>query len=248
MIVSFFVDLFNVFDKIYAMKRKRLQKIIVAAVLLVVLGLGVYRFFPVIFGDTVYPLEYSDEINKCADLFGLDKPLLAALILKESGYNARAVSRAGAMGLTQLMPATAQGLNNRVFDGRYADFFDPESNICMGAAHLAGLLGTYDGDVTAALIAYNGGDGAAKRYLAARDTSVLVTETRLYAPKILAAREVYASMYGDRFTESKSEFVLPDVQTKKIPAFVDIKVQTQTDKNNTFWKGFIKDVFSRFIK
>lgn len=230
------------------MKRKRLQKIIVAAVLVVALGVGIYRFFPVIFGDTVYPLEYTDEINKCADLFGLDKPLLASLILKESGYNARAVSRAGAMGLTQLMPATARGINDRVFDGRYSDFFDPETNICMGAAHLAGLLGTYNGDVTAALIAYNGGDGAARRYLAARDSSVLVTETRLYAPKILAARDVYASMYGDRFTESKSEFKLPDTQTKKIPVFVEVKVQTQADKNNVFWKGLIKDVFSRFVK
>jgi hypothetical protein len=154
------------------------------------------------------------------------------------------------MGLTQLMPATARGLNSRVFEGRYSDYFDPESNICMGAAHLAGLLGTYDGDVTAALIAYNGGDGAARRYLAARDTSVLVTETRLYAPKILAARDVYASMYGDKFTPSKSEFKLPDPSTGKIyaPPQVSLKVAKPEDKTKEFWKGLIKDAFARFIK
>ena len=236
------------------MKRKKIQTVIAIVLAVGIFGVAVYKFFPAIFADDFYPLEYTAEINKCADLFGLDKPLLAALILKESGYDARAVSRAGAMGLTQLMPATAKGLNNRVFDGRYTDYFDPESNICMGAAHLAGLMGTYDGDVTTALIAYNGGDGAAQRYLRARDTSILVTETRLYAPKILASREVYASMYSDKFTPSKSEFVLPDAQTKKVPAastpkpLINVDVKKPTDVTNTFWKGFIKDAFARFIK
>lgn len=230
--------------------RKKLQSMLAIILAVGIFGFGIYKFFPTIFADDIYPLEYTEEINKCADLFGLDKPLLAGLILKESGYDARAVSRAGAMGLTQLMPRTAQGLNSRVFEGRYTDYFDPESNICMGAAHLAGLLGTYDGDVTAALIAYNGGDGAAKRYLAARDTSVLVTETRLYAPKILAARDVYASMYADRFTPSKSEFKLPDAATGKIyaPALVSLNVPKPEDKTKEFWKGFIKDAFARFVK
>ncbi len=230
--------------------RKKLQSYLAVVLAIGIFGFGVYKYFPTIFADDIYPLEYTEEINKCADLFGLDKPLLAALILKESGFNAQAVSRAGAMGLTQLMPATARGLNNRVFEGRYTDYFDPESNICMGAAHLAGLLGTYDGDVTAALIAYNGGDGAARRYLAARDTSVLVTETRLYSPKILAAREVYASMYADRFTPSKSEFKLPDPTTGKIyaPQLVNLNVPRPEDKTKEFWKGFLKDAFARFVK
>jgi hypothetical protein len=230
--------------------RKKLQSTLAIILAVGIFGFGIYNYFPTIFADDIYPLDYTSEINKCADLFGLDKPLLAALILKESGYNARAVSRAGAMGLTQLMPRTAQGVNNRVFDGRYTDYFDPESNICIGAAHLAGLLGTYDGDVTAALIAYNGGDGAAQRYLAARDTSVLVTETRLYAPKILASRDVYASMYADKFTPSKNEFKLPDAATGKIyaPPQVSLKVAKPEDKTKEFWKGLIKDAFARFVK
>lgn len=232
------------------MKRKFLQAVLAAVLVVSVFSYSFYWFFPIIFGDDVYPLEYVNEINKCADLFGLDKPLLAALILKESGFNPRAVSRAGAIGLTQLMPRTAQGVNNRVFAGRYTDFFDPESNICIGAAHLAGLMGAYNGDVEAALIAYNGGDGAARRFLSARDSSVLVTETRLYAPKILAAREIYASMYGDKFTPPKSEFRLPEVTSSgaSIPQLVNIKVERTSDKNKIFWKGFIKDVFAKFFR
>ncbi|MCX6809544.1 MAG: lytic transglycosylase domain-containing protein [Candidatus Berkelbacteria bacterium] len=238
------------------MKLKAIQTALVVVLAVGIFGFGVYRYFPVIFGDTVYPLDYVDQINSCADNFGLDKPLLAALILKESGFNPRAVSRAGAMGLTQLMPLTAKGINQRVFDGKYSDYFDPETNICMGAAHLAGLMGTYNGDVTAALIAYNGGDGAARRYLAARDTSVLVTETRLYAPKILAAREAYASLYADKFTPPKAEFKMPDGTSSgssggsafSTPTpIIKVEVQKQSDKTNAFWKGFIKDAFARFI-
>lgn len=238
------------------MKRKAVQTVVPTVLAVAVFGVGIYKYFPTIFGDDVYPLDYVDQINKCADLFGLDKPLLAALILKESGYNARAVSRAGAMGLTQLMPRTAQGVNQRVYDGRYSDFFDPEANICMGAAHLAGLLGTYNGDVTAALIAYNGGDGAARRYLAARDSSVLVTETRLYAPKILAAREAYASLYGDKFTPSKADFNLSPASSSSNSGSplatptptITMPVVKQSDKTKAFWKGMLQDVFARFTK
>jgi len=234
------------------MRKKAIQAALVIILAVGFLGVATYRYFPVIFGDDIYPLEYVNEINKCADLFDLDKPLLAALILKESGFNPRAVSRAGAMGLTQLMPRTAQGVNARVFNGKYSDFFDPEANICLGAAHLAGLLGTYNGDVTAALIAYNGGDSAARRYLAARSTSVLVTETRLYAPKILGAREAYASLYSDKFTPSKSKLNLPGANSGSAASLatpqVKIEVQKESDKTKNFWKGLIKDVFAQFIK
>jgi hypothetical protein len=78
----------------------------------------------------------------------------------------------------------------------------------------------------------------------------LVTETRLYAPKILAARDVYASMYADKFTPSKSEFKLPDAATGKIyaPQLVSLNVPKPEDKTKEFWKGFIKDAFARFVK
>lgn len=208
------------------------------------MGAGFYQYFPTIFGDDLYPLEYVSEINECASRYGLDSPLLAALILKESGFNPRAISRAGATGLAQLMPATAAGINKREFQYEDYDLFDPKTNICFGASHLAGLMATYDGDVTAALIAYNGGDGAARRYLVARDTNVLVTETKLYAPKILAAREVYANMYGDKLpagaffggNNSSSQSQSVNFEVKKEP---DPKV---------FWTGFVKDVFAKFIR
>jgi len=226
------------------MKRKAVQTILVVAVV-GIFGIGFYRYFPAIFADDIYPLDYVNEINECADRFGLDKPLLAALILKESNYNPRAVSRAGAMGLAQVMPATYRGLMARApeLQGLKDDPFDPHTSICVGAAYLAGAMAHYDGDWTAALISYNGGDGAARRYLAARDSSVLVTETRLYAPKILAARDVYASMYADKFTGPIQ--LMPGSNQ---PVMQKMEIQKPSDKTKAFWKGFIKDAFARFIK
>ena len=245
--------------------RNKISKWLAVVAVVALVGIGGYFALPQILADTVYPLEYVDEIKFCAGLFELDEPLLAALILKESGYNVRAVSRAGAMGLTQVMPATFRGLLNRVpeFQGKglSSDPFDPKTNICVGAAYLAGALANYGGDVTAALISYNGGDGAARRYLAARSTSVLVDETRTYAPKIKGAREVYASMYGDRLTSRAigggggggggdnggggGESV---AVATPAPTPISVKVTKQSDKTQAFWKGFVKDVFSGFVK
>lgn len=211
-----------------------------------VFGLGFYQYFPTIFGDDLYPLEYVSEINECADRYGLDKPLLAALILKESGFNPRAISRAGATGLAQLMPATAAGINKREFQYADYDLFDPKTNICFGATHLAGLMAAYDSDVTAALIAYNGGDAAARRYLVARDANVLVTETKLYAPKILAAREVYANMYGDKLAAG-ALFGGSSSGSGSQKQSINFEVKKDPDPK-VFWKGFVKDVFAKYIR
>lgn len=239
------------------------KKISISLVLVVVAGflgyLG-YRFLPQILADEAYPLNYVSEINECADAFGLDKPLLAALILKESGFNPNATSHAGAMGLTQVMPGTWRSNWNKMpeIQGKVInDPYDPKSSICVGAGILAGAMANYDGDWTAALISYNGGDGAARRYLAAKSSAVLVTETRLYAPKILAARDVYAAMYGDQFTgaigasqaggfetgggTSASVFVRTPTPAVSMP------VLKPSDQSREFWKGFAKDVFARFF-
>jgi len=233
------------------------KRIIVQSVIAVaavgILGFGLYNVLPLIFADEVYPLEYVGEINQCADLFGLDKPLLAALILKESGFNPQAVSRAGAMGLTQVMPATFRGIISRTpeLQGQGLDPgnpFDPKTNICAGAAYLAGAMANYDGDWTAALISYNGGDSAARRYLASRSVAGLVAETRSYAPKILAAREAYASLYADRLPPSGTPGSSSGAaQPAPTPTPVTIRVQTRTEKVKAFWKGLVSNPFARYV-
>jgi soluble lytic murein transglycosylase-like protein len=87
----------------------------------------------------------------------IDADLLASVVQAESNGNARAVSRAGAEGLMQLMPATASQLGVR-------DSFAPEENIGGGTAYLDALLTRYHDDIALAVAAYNAGPAAVDRY------------------------------------------------------------------------------------
>ena len=87
---------------------------------------------------------------------GVEPALLEALVSVESNFNTRAVSKAGAQGLTQLMPSTARALGVQ-------DPFDPIQNLRGGAKYLKQMLGKY-GDLGKALAAYNAGPGAVDRY------------------------------------------------------------------------------------
>lgn len=97
------------------------------------------------------------SIHAAARRHGLLPSLLEAVIQVESGFRDDALSVKGAMGLTQLMPATAELLGVR-------NAFDPGANIEGGAKHLRGLLDRYRGDAKMALAAYNAGVGAVERY------------------------------------------------------------------------------------
>lgn len=101
--------------------------------------------------------EYAPVIDRVAARHGLDPHLVHAVISAESAYNPRAVSRAGAMGLMQLMPATAErfGVGNA---------FDPAANVNGGARYLRWLLNHFDNNLTLALAGYNAGENAVIRY------------------------------------------------------------------------------------
>jgi soluble lytic murein transglycosylase-like protein len=100
---------------------------------------------------------YADEITAAAKRNGLDPALLAGLVKQESGFNANAVSPAGARGLTQLMPATAAGLG-------VSDPTDPAQALEGGAKYLKQQLDRFGGDVAKALAAYNAGPGAVEKF------------------------------------------------------------------------------------
>lgn len=99
-------------------------------------------------------IPYAEEIRSAAVEAGIDPLLLASLVRAESNFRADAVSKAGAMGLTQLMPATADGL-------RVDDPFDPAQNLRAGAKYLGSNLRIY-GRVDLALAAYQAGKGAVR--------------------------------------------------------------------------------------
>lgn len=101
--------------------------------------------------------SYQELIRHYADQYHLDEALVKAVIKVESDYQPHVVSRKGAQGLMQLIPATARDLN-------VMDPFDPSENIRGGSLYLRRMLDQFNGDLELALAAYNAGPTTVRRY------------------------------------------------------------------------------------
>lgn len=119
-------------------------------------------------------------ISRASQKYGVDAGLIKAVIKAESDFNPHAVSHAGARGLMQLMPATARSLGVN-------DSFDPEQNVMGGTRFLKDMLQHYNGNVDAALAAYNWGPGNVDR----RPDS-LPRETRDYLARVKQLHAAYS--------------------------------------------------------
>lgn len=109
-------------------------------------------------GSAVSISTPMDEIfEEASRAYGVDVNLLKAIAKAESGFNADATSSAGAMGVMQLMPGTAQSLG-------VTDPYDARQNIMGGAKYISDKLNAYGGDVTLALASYNAGSGNVEKY------------------------------------------------------------------------------------
>ncbi len=152
-----------------------------------------------------YPIEEKGFLADRAKEFGLDPSVLRALVRQESVFEPRARSRAGALGLTQLMPATAKSLVRSVLRARYrqAFLYDPGVNARLGAAYLKRLLDRFGGKSIFALAAYNGGPTRMARVLkenSNRDDDEIFEshpayETRDYVRRVLLYSESYRELY-----------------------------------------------------
>jgi soluble lytic murein transglycosylase-like protein len=118
--------------------------------------------------------KFDPVIESAAEAAAVEPELLRAVIAVESGFDPRALSKAGAAGLMQLMPETAR---------RYgvSDRFDPGQNVHAGARHLKALIERYDNDVKLALAAYNAGEPAVDR---CGRCIPQYRETQAYVPRV----------------------------------------------------------------
>lgn len=127
--------------------------------------------------------DYASTIKAAANTYQVEPALIRALIHAESAFNPLAISRKGAMGLTQLMPATARelGVGNALL---------AEQNIFGGVKYLAGLLKQYDGNVALATAAYNAGAGAVQKHGGIPPYA----ETRAYVERVQLLHQRYKAM------------------------------------------------------
>ncbi len=119
-------------------------------------------------------VPFGDEIRQAAQDHGVDALLVAAIIEAESSFNPCAVSHRGAVGLMQVMPATAGS-------DELANLTDPELNIDFGTGYLRHLLDLYEGDLELTLAAYNAGPSNVRRYGGVPP----FRETRRYVERVL---------------------------------------------------------------
>jgi soluble lytic murein transglycosylase-like protein len=125
---------------------------------------------------------YGSEISSAAAQFGVEEAIVRAIIHAESSYNPGALSRVGAQGLMQLMPATARrfGVSNA---------FDPAQNIRGGVQYLGWLLKRFNGDLKLAAAGYNAGEGAVAKYKGVPPYA----ETQRYVQRVSQLADRYRS-------------------------------------------------------
>ena len=224
-------------------RRRRFQFWLGIALLVVFVG---WLLNGIIFGDLAgVPVKYEAEINAAADEFKIDRAVMFGLVRAESTFNPSARSRAGAIGLCQLMPTTAAGVAKRLgIEGfTTAMLYDPAINARLGAAYLRGLLDTYNQDIKLALMGYNGGPGAANRYLSG---GMLPRETSRYYGKVLQYADSYAELFGTPgYTASTSATTVKVTQPVQAGKDIEIIIPNTNTSTETGLKGVLQRWFGR---
>jgi soluble lytic murein transglycosylase len=169
---------------------------------------------PRAFWEMLYPYGWRSDVMAAAQRVGVDPFLVAAIVREESSYYPRALSRAGARGLMQLMPATARPMAEHrglaFAGGELLD--DPSANIEIGTAFLSGLLREFR-DPRLAVAAYNAGPARVRQWWQTRRTSdieafveqIPFDETRQYVKRVMFSWDEYRRLYGGAESAGPSE-------------------------------------------
>jgi len=149
--------------------------------------------------ELTLPLHHEDVIRQQSREKGIDAALIAAVIYSESKFSDR-TSSVGARGLMQITPETAQDVERHSGGTTFnlGDLSNPEINIRYGTYRLRELLDRYDGDVVAALAAYNAGPTNVDKWGGGELTveGIPFPETRAYVEEVLDKQRAYRDKYG----------------------------------------------------
>lgn len=154
-----------------------------------------------------WPQAYAPAVRRAVTGSKLQPGLVWALMREESGFRPAVASSAGAKGLMQLMPATAERVARQIDLAGWNEgmLVDPTTNIRLGTAYLDGLVRSYPGRASAAIGSYNAGPEPVKRWLAERPRqaddewveNIPYDETRNYVKRVLRSQHAYRELYAD---------------------------------------------------
>lgn len=167
-----------------------------------------------------FPIGFSDYIKINAGKNSMNPYLIHAVIREESSYKLDALSRAGAIGLMQLMPLTGNKLSK---DTGFKDYstkslYIPSTNITLGSLYLKKLIEEHKGNLTLAIASYNAGPHVVAAWLSKYSTdeidefieNIPYTETRNYVKRVLRSYAIYERLYGPDKPEASSKITAKD--------------------------------------
>lgn len=170
-----------------------------------------------------YPLAYRELIERHGKSFDVPADLMQALMREESSLDPEIVSWAGAVGLTQLMPTTANAVAGQLKLGKVtnAQLRQPDLNVRLGTAYLGQMLKRWKGNPALAAASYNAGPGAVSRWIADRGhleidefvEEIPIEETRNYVKRVLKSYNAYRLTWGEgpeRFVSLKPSLADPN--------------------------------------
>jgi len=186
--------------------KKTVLTLLVVLLTLVAVCVSLYFIFEPDIDRALYPREYSELVEKYAKQYDVPENLVYAVIRTESSFNPKAVSRAGAVGLMQMMPSTFRWLTDDILAEGLEDdaLYEPEVNIRYGTYYLRRMYDRY-GDWETALASYNAGSGNVDSWLLDPvltdwrgdliTESIPFEETKNYVKKVVKAYDAYNRLY-----------------------------------------------------
>ncbi len=154
----------------------------------------------------IYKQEYSEYVNKYAEINDIDPMWIYAIIKVESNFNKDATSNSGAKGLMQLMNSTAKEIANdlNINDFNENMLYEPEINIMLGTKYFDELLAKYNENYFLAIAAYNGGIGNVDQWISkgiinsdgSNIENIPYKETNMYVRKTINSFSVYNTLYN----------------------------------------------------
>lgn len=178
--------------------------------------------------QTAYPRPFAEEVSEAATATGADPALVWGVMRAESGFNPKARSPVGAVGLMQLMPATARVVASRILEdpGPGRRVWNPRDNVLVGSAFLAELGRHFRGHLPLVLIAYNAGPGAARRfYRRMKDLptdlfveAVPYPATVAYVKKVVGFSAGYRGLFD---AAGRGPLLVPDTLPESLGPFME---------------------------